>query len=214
MRVGVFGGSFNPIHLGHLLVAEDAFRQLRLDRLLFVPAAFPPHRSDILASFEDRLSMVRLSLAGFPAAESCDIEGRNLGPSYTVRTLELLQQQNPGASLYLMVGADQYASVGTWYKPDSLTRLAHVVVLSRPKVPPPSRFPNHAPQRVRFLDVVPVDISAATVRARLAAGRSIRCLVLSQVADYIRRRRLYRSRVVRASSRVIEDAVAYSTKLS
>uniref|UniRef100_A0A7C4GHV2 Probable nicotinate-nucleotide adenylyltransferase n=1 Tax=candidate division WOR-3 bacterium TaxID=2052148 RepID=A0A7C4GHV2_UNCW3 len=200
MRIGVFGGSFNPIHLGHLLVADDVLRQLRLDRMLFVPAAVPPHRPDVLVSFEDRLHMVRLALTGSKTAEASAIEGGRQGPSYTVRTLEMLRQRCAGDTLFLVLGADQYAAIHTWQEPDRLARLARIVVISRPGVPRPPLFSGHLPQRVRFLDVVPVDIAAATIRRRASAGRSIRCLVPSAVGVYIRRRRLYHSLTRRSLS--------------
>lgn len=205
MRLGVFGGAFNPIHLGHLLVADDVIRQLKLDCMLFVPTFAPPHRCDVQVSFADRLHMVRLALSEINAAMPCAIEDGSSGPSYTVRTLELLRERDPGASLYLVVGADQYAAIRKWHQPARLARLARIAVVSRPGVLRPPRFAGHPAHRVRFLDVVPVAIAAAAIRERVRAGHSIRCLVPSPVAGYISRRRLYRGHVGRLNS--VESAV-------
>jgi nicotinate-nucleotide adenylyltransferase len=191
LRIGAFGGSFNPIHFGHLLVADDVRRGLGLDRVLFIPAGRPPHKRGPLAPYRCRLAMVRAALDHEPGFESCPIEARP-GPSYTVDTLGELRSLYPGASLYLLIGSDQYRDVASWHRPELLTRLARIVVISRPGVERPPRFAAHDPKRVSFRPVIPVDISAAAIRARLAKGRSVRYMLPVQVAEYLGRRRLYR----------------------
>jgi nicotinate-nucleotide adenylyltransferase len=191
-RLGVFGGSFDPIHLGHVLAAGDIRRRLRLDRVLFIPACRPPHKRGPLTPYRHRLEMTRLAIAGEPGLELCTIEENRPGPSYTVDTLGELRSQYRGASLYLLVGTDQYRAVSSWHRPDLLTRLARIVVMSRPGVERPAPFPRHDPRRVLFRAVIPVEISAAAVRARLAKDRSVRYMLPVRVTEYVQRHHLYR----------------------
>jgi len=192
LRLGVFGGSFNPIHLGHLLVADDVRRQLRLDRVLFVPTFCPPHKRGPMVPYRHRLAMTRLATADEPGFELCRIEEQRPGPSFTVDTLAGLRAMYRGARLYLIVGADQYREVRTWHRPALLTRLARVVVMSRPDIKRPALFAGHNPRRVLFRTVIPVAIAAAAIRARLAKGHSVRYMLPVSADEYIRRHRLYR----------------------
>lgn len=200
LRLGVFGGSFDPIHLGHVLVADDVRRQLRLDRVLFVPACRPPHKSGPLTPYIRRLDMTRLAIGSESGLELCPIEEDRPGPSYTVDTLGELRVRYRGAVLYLMVGSDQYRDVSSWHRPDLLIRLARVVVMSRPGVEHPALFAQHDPKRVLFRSVIPVGISAAVVRARLAKDHSVRYMLPVRVAQYIRRHRLYRRPMTRRTA--------------
>ncbi len=200
LRLGVFGGSFDPIHLGHVLAAGDVRRQLRLDRVLFIPACRPPHKRGPLTPYRRRLEMTRLAIAAEPGLELCPIEESRPGPSYTVDTLGELRSRYRGANLYLIVGSDQYRDVSSWHRPNLLTRLARVVVMSRPGVERPALFPRHDPKRVLFRAVIPVEISAAAVRARLAKGRSVRYMLTVRVAQYVRRHRLYQRPMTRRTA--------------
>ena len=200
LRVGVFGGSFDPIHLGHLLTADDIRRQLRLDRVLFIPACHPPHKRGPLTPYRHRLAMTRLAIENEPGFELCPIEESRPGPSYTVDTLIALRPLYPGAVVYLIVGSDQYRDVASWHRPDLLTRLAQVVVMSRPAVEQPLLFPGHDPRRVQFRSVIPAGISAAAIRARLAKGLSVRYMLPVSAAEYVRRHRLYRSPITRRTA--------------
>jgi len=192
LRLGVFGGSFNPIHLGHLLVADDVRRRLRLDRVLFVPSRRPPHKHGPITPYRHRLAMTRLAIAGEPGFELCRIEELRPGPSYTVDTLTELGSLFPGTALFLVVGSDQYREISGWRRPQLLTRLARVVVMNRPGIPRPALFPGHDPRRVLFRAVIQIAISAATVRARLAKGHSVRYMLPVEVSEYVTRHRLYR----------------------
>jgi nicotinate-nucleotide adenylyltransferase len=196
----VFGGSFNPIHLGHMLAAEDVRSQLRLGRVLFVPTWHPPHKRGPLAPYRHRLAMVKLAIADEPGFELCPIEESRPGPSYTVDTLRELYSLYPGAELFLVVGSDQYRDVGSWHQPELLTSLAGIVVMSRPGVDRPELFPRHRRERVLFRPVIPVGISAAAIRARLAKGLSVRYMLPVRVAEYVRRHRLYRRPITRRSA--------------
>jgi nicotinate-nucleotide adenylyltransferase len=198
-RLGVFGGSFDPIHLGHVLAAYDVRRALRLDRVLVVPACHPPHKRGPLTSYRHRLEMTRLAIAGEPGFELCPVEESRPGPSYTVDTLGALQSLYPGSALYLIVGSDQYRDVSSWHRPDLLTLLARIVVMSRPGVERPALFQRHDPKRVLLRTTIPVGISAAAVRARVAKGRSVRYMLPVNVTKYVKRHRLYQRPTVSAA---------------
>ena len=200
LRLGVFGGSFNPIHLGHLLAADDVRSQLRLDRVLFIPTWHPPHKRGPLTPYRHRLAMARLAIQDEPGFELCPIEESRPGPSYTADTLRELHSLYPGAVLFLIVGSDQYRDVDSWHQPDQLTRLARIVVMSRPGVDRPELFPGHHPKRVLFRSIIPVGISAAAIRARLAKGLSVRYMLPVRVAEYVRRHRLYQRPTTRRSA--------------
>ncbi|MCX6843840.1 MAG: nicotinate-nucleotide adenylyltransferase [candidate division WOR-3 bacterium] len=192
LRLGVFGGSFNPIHLGHLLVAEDVRRRLRLDRVLFVPTCRPPHKHGPMTHYHHRLAMTRLAIAGEPGFELCRIEELRPGRSYTVDTLARLKVLYPGAALCLVLGSDQYQEISGWYRPQMLARLARLVVMSRPGTAQPALFPGHDPRRVLFRAVIQVAVSAKLVRARLAKGHSVRYMLPVKVSEYVTRHHLYR----------------------
>jgi nicotinate-nucleotide adenylyltransferase len=192
MRLGLLGGAFDPFHLGHLLVADDVRRQLGLDQVLFVPTFSPPHRRAPVAAFRHRLAMTRLGMAVLPGLGVLDIEAHLPAPSYTARTLAALRAALPEARLWFILGADQYSAMSRWYRPGEVGRLARLVVMSRPGEPRPRTWAGHSRSRVRFLDVVPVDIAAADVRARLASGRSVRYMLPTAVTAYVGRQRLYR----------------------
>lgn len=174
MRIGVFGGTFDPPHMGHLIVASDACDALELDRMIFIPAADPPHkRGAVVAPPAIRLRMVRAAIAGDSRFEADDIELRRGGVSYTVDTLRELTRRNPGAELYFLVGADQVRQLHTWREPEEVSRLACLAVMDRggerPTIEP--RF------RHRVVPVTRVDISASDIRSRLSAGRTVRYLL-------------------------------------
>jgi len=191
MRIGVFGGAFDPIHLGHLLVADDARRRLGLDRVLLVPTSRPPHRPRPRAPFADRMRMVEVATRGWPGLEPCGVEGERPGRSYTVDTLRRLRARLPGARFWLLLGADQYRDMAGWHEPRAVGRLARIAVLDRPGQPRPRVFRGHDPRRVSFVPVMAVDLSAAQVRARLARHRSVGYMLATSVSDYIRTHRPY-----------------------
>lgn len=189
MRLGVLGGTFDPPHLGHLIVASAAFETLRLDRLLFVPAAVPPHKlGRVVASAEQRLEMVRLAIHGDDRFAVDDLELRRSGASYTVDTLRELRDREPGSEIFFLVGVDQVRELHTWRDPEEVSRLACLAVLSRGG----EQLPRTGSYRTLPVAVPRIDIAATEVRRMIAAGESIRYLVPDAVREYVERVGLYR----------------------
>lgn len=193
MRIGLYGGTFDPIHLGHLRAAENAREELGLDLVAFVPARVPPHRGSPLSSAEDRLAMVRLATAPHAAFDAWDHELRRAGPSYTVETVAALVQERAGDSFVLVVGADTWPEIPGWREPERLLGLVEVAVVDRPGFasdPPAPPFPG-ARGAVR-VSGPGLPLAAREIRAHARSGRSVRFLVPDAVADYIAERGLYR----------------------
>lgn len=180
--LGVFGGTFDPPHVGHRIVAADLVAALALDRLLVVPAARPPHRTTALGA-ETRLALVRAAFAGEARIEVCDAEYRRDGPSWTVDTLEWIRRERNPARLFLVIGADQYEGFGGWRDPERILSLAELAVMRRGGAgpEPDARFP------FRPVDVTRVDLSSTEVRRRLAAGESIRYRVPDTILPDVER---------------------------
>ncbi|MGQ9678638.1 MAG: nicotinate-nucleotide adenylyltransferase [bacterium] len=191
VRLGIFGGCFDPIHLGHLLIAEDVILKLKLHKIIFVPTFHPPHRRRPVAPYRSRVEMVRRAIAGNPFYSLSRIEENRPGPSYTVETLKQLRLVFPQTQLYFLLGYDQYRTIVWWHKPLELTKIAKVVVMSRPGIPRPPLLAGHNPRAVIFLDVIPVKLTATTIRERLAKGMSVCYLLPRAVAHYIYQNRLY-----------------------
>lgn len=212
MNTGIFGGTFNPVHLGHLQIAREAMQRCGLDRVLFLPAADPPHKPVAgEVSFADRLAMVRAAIAGEPGFAASDLESRRSGKSYSVRTLEILREQAPDEELYFIIGLDSFRDLPLWKDYLRLFHLAHLVVISRPGIDqdPRSLLPvairnqfcydaasenlcHRSGNSVIFLTEPRLDISSTQIRERLHRGESIAHLVPPAVAAYISRHRLYR----------------------
>jgi len=181
-RTGVFGGTFDPPHVGHRIVAADVVEALDLDRLVIVPAPRPPHRSAVLPA-ELRLELTRRAFARDPRIEVSDVEFGREGPSYTVDTLERVRVALPDDRLFLVVGCDQYEGLGGWRQPERIIELAEIAVMrrdGRPLAPDP-RYP------FRVVDVTRIDLSSTEIRRRLAAGRSVRYLVPDVILDDVER---------------------------
>lgn len=186
MHLGVLGGSFNPIHVGHLLVAQMALEQAGIDRVLLVPAARPPHkRVSDLAPGLHRLRMARAAADGLDRVAVSDMEFRRSGPSYTVDTLRQLKGRHPGARLTLLIGEDTLEEVDGWKEPARLRALASLAVYRRPGSRPAGR-------RVRWIEGPVLGISGHQIRERLRLGLPIRFWVPRPVEKYIVRHHLYR----------------------
>lgn len=191
MRLGIFGGTFDPPHVGHLIVAQDIHEALELDRLLFMPASIPPHKRGVqLTPGEIRLRMLRASVAGDNRFEVSDIELRRPGPSYTVDTLREMRRQHPDGQLYFIMGADQLVGFSSWKQPQEVAELAQLVVIGRGGLEPWDVKPA-IDVDYRAVAVTRVDISAREIRRRVQEGRCIRYMVTEPVLRIIAEEKLY-----------------------
>jgi nicotinate-nucleotide adenylyltransferase len=185
--IGLLGGSFDPVHHGHLIVAQVAAEALGLDELRFMPAREQPFkRGRHAAPAADRAAMLELAVAGVPgfAVERAELE--RPGPSYSVDTLEALRTREPGAAFTLLLGADAALELEAWHRAAELPRLARIAVFARPGTPIPA-----SPLIAATVEVPAVEISATEIRRRVRTGRPIRYWVPDAVADYVARHRLY-----------------------
>lgn len=188
-RIGLYGGSFDPVHLGHLLVARAACEELELDRLYFIPAAQSPFKPAAApAPAADRLRLLRLALAGFTECEIDDQEIRRGGISYTIDTLRDYRRRFPAAQFHYLIGADHVALLPKWRDADELAGSAEFIVIPRPGQPP---VPFPPPFRGRSLSGFPLGVSSSQIRERVKNRRPIDLLVGPAVAEAIRNYRLY-----------------------
>jgi len=191
MKIGIFGGTFDPIHHGHLIVAEYVREHVGLDRIIFIPTDISPHKQAANpASAKDRLAMLREAIRSNPFFESTDLEVARGGVSYTVETLRTLKQRSPAEDLYLLIGADNISDFLTWREPGEIVRLAQIIVMNRPG------FKRTVPDSPLLANVIQcevpnIDISATEIRRRLLKGLPISYLVPPSVAKYIARHHLY-----------------------
>jgi len=191
-RIGVLGGTFDPIHLGHLAAAKAAMECAHLDRVLFVPSAQPPHRAAAQAAAEDRLAMSRLAVGGEAHFEVSDIEAKRGGKSFTVDTLEELHRSFPNDHLFLILGWDAARLFRSWHEPDRVSELASIVIVSRGKAQPmPSEIKGLAPERLIICHVSTPDISGSELRRSISAGESAAGKVSPAVERYIAAHHLY-----------------------
>lgn len=188
-RIGLYGGSFDPVHLGHLLVAQAAREELGLDRLFLIPAAQSPFKpASAPVSGAERSRLLRLAFSGDPACELDEQELKRGGTSYTIDTVRDYQRRFPGAALHYLIGADHVPTLPKWREAEALAALVEFVVIPRPGE---THSPLPSPFRLRLLKGFPVGVSSSEIRERIRAGRSIRHLVAPAVAECIINNRLY-----------------------
>lgn len=186
MRIGILGGTFDPIHVGHVAAARVAMDCADLDRVIFIPSATPPHRDPAEAGAEDRLAMTRLAVQGEPRFEVSDIEVRRGGRSYTVDTLRELSRRFPDDRLYLILGWDAARLLGTWHEPDEVRRLASVVVVARQ-----GTGPMTGPDGDLVCDGDTPDISGSELREQISRGEEVGDCLPPAVERYISEHGLY-----------------------
>ncbi len=198
-KIGLLGGTFDPIHHGHLIAAEDVRIQLSLDEVLFIPARQSPLKQDRQSSpVEDRLAMAELAVASNPYFGVSRVELERGLPSYTVETVRyLIEQLGPGVILYFMVGLDQAAQLPRWKDPDALMDICRLVFMSRPGWSPPDfetleAYIPRSRERTMLVKVSAIGISSTEIRRRVATGISIKYMVPEAVEEYILSHRLYR----------------------
>ncbi len=196
MRIGVFGGTFDPIHEGHLAAAKAAMECAHLDRVLFVPSAQPPHRAAAVAPADDRLAMTRLAVHDDARFEVSDVEVKRGGTSYTADSLAALRRDRPDDQLFLILGWDAARLFRTWHEPDRVSKLASVVILDRPGLgqPKPSEVASLGldPARVIKCHFPTPDVSGSELRRALAGGQSVAGKLPAAVERYIAEHDLYR----------------------
>jgi nicotinate-nucleotide adenylyltransferase len=197
MRVGLLGGTFDPIHVGHLIVAEEARTRLDLSQVFFVPAGQPPHKlKQEITRSERRLAMIELAIAGNESFAISRLDVDRPGPAYSIDTIRLFREAWGGdVEPYFIVGGDSLSELPTWHQPERLIRLCHVVAVPRPgyqvRLDELDRTLPGAASLIQVLEAPLVDISSTEIRQRVREGRSIRYLVPDAVERYIREHRLY-----------------------
>jgi nicotinate-nucleotide adenylyltransferase len=217
MRIGLFGGTFDPIHWGHLRSAEEVREAYALDRILFIPTAKPPHkRGQTKTSKRDRLAMVRLAVVSNPNFDVSTVEINRPGVSYSIDTLQYFAARNRRKdTYYFILGLDAFREIGTWHNFKQVFSLCNFIVTSRPGSPKTNLlsgvsvavqklfcydesqkiYRHRSGTTLHFLQLTDFAVSASDIRARVRQGKSIRYLVPSSVEDYIRKRRLYKDTV-------------------
>ncbi len=193
MKTGIYGGSFNPPHIAHLVVAESIRDQFGLDQILWIPSYIPPHKTHLrLAGADHRLAMTRLAIASNPSFAVSAIEIERKGTSFTIDTVSTLIDTFPGNEYYLVIGEDSLLDFMTWREPASIIKKVEVLVYRRPgREKETAEATTLFPNRIRIADAPLLDISSASIRADIKEKRSIRHLVPDAVYDYIMRHALY-----------------------
>lgn len=189
MRIGILGGTFNPIHIGHLILGEEAYSKLKLDKLIFVPAFMPPHKNtEAVINPKHRLSMVRLAIEDNSAFEVSTVEIEAKSKSYSIDTLKKFRSiYGEDAQLFFITGSDSLKDLFSWKSVNDIFKISKFIVASRPGYP----F-KEVPKEVETVVITPIEVSSEDIRARLKEGRSIRYLVPEKVRKYIIERKLYK----------------------
>jgi nicotinate-nucleotide adenylyltransferase len=199
MRIGIFGGTFDPIHMGHLILAEQCRQQAGLDQVWFMPAAHPPHKAGVgLTRFEQRCDMIELATAGHPAFRLERLEQDLPAPSFTAKTLAAIHRLHPGNELFLLMGSDGLPDLPGWYEPRQVIEQAGLIVVPRPGVMlwTAERLAlalgvDAAAIRLRFVACPLIEIASRELRRAVADGMSVRYMVPRAVEEYIRDRKLF-----------------------
>lgn len=192
MKIGIMGGTFDPIHYGHLLMAEQAREEMGLDQVWFVPAGSPPHKqTKQITDALHRMEMVQRAVVNQIDFRVCAWEIEQVGPSYTVTTMKHFCTEYPDSEFFLILGTDMVNSLPSWYKVENLLQLVQVIALGRPGYPI-EKLPVWIQERVHWVpDSIEIQLASTEIRQRLEAGRSVRYLVPDSVLAYIEENRLY-----------------------
>jgi nicotinate-nucleotide adenylyltransferase len=202
MKVGVFGGTFDPVHLGHLVLAGECRRQVGLDEVWFVPSAHHPFKPDLqVSSFDDRVAMLRLALEDRDGYVVNEIERELPAPTYTANTLDALAERYPGNEWYFLMGADALAELPLWHEPARVVARCTLLAMARPgtakitidQLRANLTLPADSPVRLQWVDVPPIDIASREIRRRVRAGESIQAVVPHAVEQFIQSHHLYRN---------------------
>jgi nicotinate-nucleotide adenylyltransferase len=198
MKLGIFGGSFDPVHFGHLILAEQCREQAQLDRVLFIPSARPPHKADHgLTPFHQRVEMLTLAISGNPAFQIDELENARPGPSYTALTLEELKARDPQADLWLILGGDSIVDLPLWHQPRRILELAGLLVVPRPGWRMPDNLHESLclapdfPLRLATIQCPLISIASRDLRQKLSHKMSIRYQTPPAIEAYIADKNLY-----------------------
>ena len=196
--IGIFGGTFDPIHEGHLAIAHHALKKFNLQRIEFIPSFKPPHRDQVIATPAHRLAMVRLAIQDHPEFHTNDIEIKRMGISYTIDTLIELQRQMPHSILYYLVGTDAFSQLNTWHDWKKIFTLTHLIVVNREdeKITTPNIIStylkeNQLEKNLHFLNIKSIPISATDIRGQIQSGKKIIDDLSPLVLQYITDKQLY-----------------------
>jgi len=190
-KIGILGGTFDPIHVGHLVLAQQVKEKLKLSRVIFIPCSNPPHKTrKKLSSAQDRFRMAAVAVEGNPSFAISDMELKRGGLSYTVDTLRQLGQTYPGSEIYFLTGSDVLDEIHTWKNPEEIYKLARMVIAVRPGFDSIDRKSPFA-KRSTVVDITGVDISSSQIREKVKKGQSIKYLVPPKVEEYIVKKKLY-----------------------
>ncbi|MCX7920258.1 MAG: nicotinate-nucleotide adenylyltransferase [bacterium] len=192
IRLGIFGGTFNPIHIGHLIIAQESLSQFALDKIIFIPAAIPPHKNlKGIASAEHRLQMTKLAISGNPQFVVSDLELKRRDTSYTIDTIRLLQKKYGNtAVLYFIIGMDALTEIYTWKKAEELLELCRFIVAPRTGFTF-SSLDATIRRKIKILRLEPINISASEIRKRIKNGKPIRYFLPEKVYQYLRDSSVY-----------------------
>lgn len=197
MRLGIYGGTFDPVHYGHLLLAETCRQELTLDEVRFIPAGSPPHKPDAsVADGHARADMLDLAVSGYPEFVVDRRELKRTGPSFTVDTLAELSTELPEAELFFLMGADSLRDMPTWHQPDRIAELSTVVACNRPGLPAPTaeqvrEWIGELADRTVIQQMPGTDLSATALRSRVRDGHGLRFMTPRAVETYIEQHRIY-----------------------
>ncbi|MHA0855733.1 nicotinate-nucleotide adenylyltransferase [Paenibacillus sp. CMAA1364] len=192
MKIGIMGGTFDPLHIGHLLAAESARDSYQLDEVWFMPSHIPPHKDKAGVTGEQRLAMVAEAVKDHPSFRTLDLEIRRGGVSYTIDTIEELKSIQPSFDFYFIIGADMVNYLPHWDRIEDLSKLITFIGVGRPGSPIAlNTLPSYLQSNVRLADMPLVDISSSSIRQKAENGHSIRYMVPERVYDYILRRGFY-----------------------
>lgn len=190
-KLGVLGGTFDPIHMGHLVLAEQVREKLQLDQIIFIPSASPPHKTEQkLSPADGRFEMTKLAIEGNPYFSASDIELKRTGLSYTVETLRELKELHNDVEMYFLTGSDVLDEITTWRDPEEIYRLAKIVIAIRPGFDELDPEDSFAKKSI-IIEITGVDVSSTQIREKVKRGESIKYLVPSKVEEHIRKKNLY-----------------------
>lgn len=188
MKIGILGGTFNPIHIGHLILAEEAKERMKLDKIIFVPTYLPPHKDNIgIVDAQERLAMIKLAISGNKSFSVSDIEIKRDGRSYTIDTLREFKKKFPKEEFYFIIGSDLLNYLEEWKDLKQIISLVKFVAVTRPGYPL-----DKIPSYIQTMPIRAIDVSAFQIRQRIKEGKSFRYLVPEKVYDYINKKGFYK----------------------